>query len=279
MLPRVPLDELEEDPLDPFLNVRYRGEPFTGVGFDETDEWISEYRYQDGRGHGRCLTVFTTGQKSEEFWLEGGRHTGESRAWYPTGRLKRYQAHERPRVERFWAPDGVLLEEVDEEHDLRRLWYPSGMLKRETRGETSRVFTRSGVLAWLRDRPARRAHLGEGLLFVTPVVEAELDALAVDPDLELELLVFVHQQLDTRPEPGLGIVARLLAHEDLWVRGTAIQIVGARQLAALRAALAVHVDDPRAPPPRWNEQTQRGYSERPIGEQARRALDALDARR
>jgi hypothetical protein len=105
MTPRVPLADLEElDPHWGFVGVRWKGEPFTGIGFEETPRFITEYRYENGDGEGRCISTFRSGQFLEEFHLHRGEYVGESRECFENGQLKRFVRHARPRLERHERP-------------------------------------------------------------------------------------------------------------------------------------------------------------------------------
>ena len=98
---RVPLTELDErDELscghNPFLEVYYQDQRFTGIGYEARADSIDEYAYVDGYGHGRCTTTARDGQLLEEFFLAHGHHVGDARRWFVGGQLAEYRRHDRP---------------------------------------------------------------------------------------------------------------------------------------------------------------------------------------
>jgi antitoxin component YwqK of YwqJK toxin-antitoxin module len=80
------------------LHYTYKGEPFTGVGFDDVPGYgISEITYVDGR------------------------QEGPSRDWYPSGRLKAetmYKSNARHGHNREFREDGTLVLEEIYEHSV-----------------------------------------------------------------------------------------------------------------------------------------------------------------
>ncbi len=246
---RVPFSELEEsDPLCPFVDVRWRGEPFTGLAVLESERHVSEYRYEAGYGEGRCFSTFRSGKLMEEFELHRGEHVGTSRAWFESGQLKRLVRHASPRLEQQWNEAGVLIEEFDEASATRRRWFEDGALRSiGSQGET-KEYTRSGELAYSwRPRTDPAAKVYSGIDFNSQVMDAHLEELANDWDREHLVFAWVHSLVDSARPAATATLRRLLAHPSDWVRVTAVQLVGNSGLRELADELKGFLGDHRIP--------------------------------
>jgi hypothetical protein len=273
---RVPMDELEEgDDFDSFVKVGYRGQPFTGVAFEEHPLFVSEYRYQDGFGHGRCISTFREGPLMEEFFLERGREVGESKAWFANGRLRRHVHHGPPKTEQRWDERGQLLEDFDGATGVRRRWDPAGALRSVTTGRETKVFTTEGLLAFSwSPRTEVKSKIYDCTTFVPEVMTAHLEALADEHDFEHHVFAWVHQLLDAGAPEGVPILARLVAHPNLWVKTTAMRLVGNRGVRALEPDLRALLDDARVPPLQRFDHGSRSAT-RSVGQVARQVLAQL----
>lgn len=123
---KVLIDDLETSEEDIFIDVTYKGLPFSGIAYDDTEDVHCEWSYLNGFGHGRGFSVYKkTGHLQEEFFLDKGQ-TIEETIWYENG-IKREYYRKNPFSVQRWNADGVLLREANEEQDKK--WYPSSKLK------------------------------------------------------------------------------------------------------------------------------------------------------
>lgn len=246
MTPRVPFTELEElDPHWPFAGVLWKGQPFTGIGFEETPRYITEYRYENGYGEGRCISTFRSGQLMEEFLLHQGVYVGESRSWFQNGQLRRFVRHSRPRLERQWNEAGVLLEEYDEANATRRKWFSDGAIKSVRVGDETKEYTHSGELAFTWRPREVHSKVYARIDFVPDVMSAHLEALADDRPREDYVFAWVHSLLDEAKPEAFAVLRRLLAHPNDWVRLSAMRIVGNRRVRELASELRAFLGDLR----------------------------------
>ncbi|GHU33080.1 hypothetical protein FACS1894172_10900 [Spirochaetia bacterium] len=119
------IDDLETSEESMFINVTYKGIPFTGIAYEDSEYRHSEYSYLNGFGQGRCFSVYPNGQLEVEFILEKGE-TVEETNWYKSG-IKKYYYREEPNIIQRWNEESILLVEAD--NALKKCWYPNGRLK------------------------------------------------------------------------------------------------------------------------------------------------------
>ncbi len=272
---RVPLADLDErDELscghNPFLEVYYQDQRFTGIGYEARADSIDEYAYVDGYGHGRCTTTARDGQLLEEFFLAHGHHVGDARRWFVGGQLAEYRRHDRPPLVRRWSPAGALIEErTDATHVT---WYADGGLRYRRLGEVSERFVRSGARLLIhRAQASTPPRTYDGYTFDDAVMDAHLEALAADHETEYPTFLWVHSLLPRDRARATEVLARLLAHPSLWIVETAMRLAGNSGLAALRDAIRAYADDERIPPAEWHGSTGRSAT-RSIGTVAREVL-------
>lgn len=276
---RVPLDDLETSDYDIFQEVTYDGKPFTGIGYEKTAHYDSEYRFVQGRGHGTCCSTYPNGQMMEQFELREGRPVGESFAWYPSGQIREYVRCEPERLARQWNENGVLLSE--EETGLVREWYSTGeLLSVYRKGAECIYYVKDGD--WIVKHRSRRDSLvweREDMDFNEQAVMANLDAWLHEPELENHLFLWLNHRLELDREAGTRIVCGLIGHPKPSVKDRAIFIAGERRLEEARPYLERALTNDRIPPA--ERDTFRGTSRvhtRSIREQARIALDKLAER-
>lgn len=274
----VDFSELEEgDPHWSFHRVTYLQEPFTGVATEEHPKFTSEYRYAGGYGEGRSVSTFRNGQLMEEFFLHRGEYVGESKRWFENGQLREHRRHEPPRHLRRWTEAGVLIEHSDEATDLHRKWFATGELRAERTKDRTKELCRDGALAytWV-PRTKIEQTIFDGITFDDAVMTSHLDELVVDRAREHHVFAWVHSLLRHRREEGVVVLRRLLAHEHLWARTTAISLAGNARLVELRPELEGLLGDERVPPPQASTEDLGGRSAtRSIGLVARNALAKL----
>ncbi len=227
---RVPLDQLEElDDFDSFADVRYQGQPFTGIGTEEQPRFVTEYRYENGRGHGRCTSTFRNGQLLEEFQLEHGRYVGESRKWNEQGQLLELRTWEQPR--------------------LTRRWWDSGVLRSERVGEETKQYTAAGELAFTwSPRTEPTSPMYARCTFDHQVMRANLEALVEERELENHVFAWVLLLLDTSRTQGIAVLERLLAHPAPWARLGAVRVIGNAKVVECEATLRTFLSDESVPP-------------------------------
>ncbi len=268
---RVPKSELSSDPYDDFFDVRYRGEPFTGVGLVDEESCVGEVRYENGLAHGRGFYQWRNGQPMSEFELDRGMHVGESRDWYESGQLRTYCRHS-PYLRREYDATGLLVFEDDRAEERRRKWYPSGVLREERLGDVRSVFTPAGNLALVQERLVQigeAAHIAHR--FIDSVMLAELEVLASDPEHEYDVFMYVHSLLSGSRAAGAQVLRRLLGHPSRWVVSTSLAIAGNARVLELRDLVSALQDDARIPP-REQQGTGSRSATRSLGEVAREAL-------
>jgi hypothetical protein len=127
---KVLIDDLETEADDflegsAYINVRYKGKPFTGIAYEDSQYFHSEYSYVNGFGHGRCFSVYPNGQLAEEFFLDNGEKTEETE-WYKSG-IKRYYFRRKPELTQRWNEEGALL--FEKTGGITKFFYHSGRLK------------------------------------------------------------------------------------------------------------------------------------------------------
>jgi hypothetical protein len=269
----VPLHDLEHDPYDHHFAARYRGEPFTGVAVDEGPASTSEIHYEDGYGHGRCTESSREGRLLCEYTLARGKYVGESREWSATGLLKHYTRHDPPGLERRWNEKGLLTFEENQAEGYRRRWYDNGVLREELRGGVLEVFTPSGNLAFVRERPVK---VGEkpyiAHRFLDSVMLSELDVLASDPEHEYHVFMYLHATFAQSRVAGVQLLRRLLMHPSLWVVDSALASVTTYRAVEVRDLVVSMLDDPRVPPTSHTTENTSRVATIPIGANARDAL-------
>ena len=121
------IEDLDASEENMFVDVKYKGVAFTGIGYEDSEYRHSEYSYVNGFGHGRSFSVYPNGQLEEEFFLENGVTIQET-DWYKSGVKKKYFRREPFLIQR-WNEEGVLLKE--ENAALTKEWFPSAKLKSE----------------------------------------------------------------------------------------------------------------------------------------------------
>lgn len=124
---RVPLDDLETSPENPWYDAVYQGRPFTGIAWDEWNGRYSETAYVDGVAHGRSFERFESGLLASDELVDHGQLT-EGTFWWPPGETVRRR--KTAEADRWYDQRGALYEEKTAEH-LRR-FYPSGAMQEET---------------------------------------------------------------------------------------------------------------------------------------------------
>ena len=109
---KVLIDDLESSEDNMFVDVRYNGELFSGIAYDFRENFHSEYNYKNGLGHGRCFSVYNSGQLYEEFFLENGEKLEET-CWYETGVKEEYYK-KNPYLKQYWNEESILLLEEND---------------------------------------------------------------------------------------------------------------------------------------------------------------------
>ena len=116
---------MESSEEDMFIEVKYKGLPFSGTAYEHTERFHSEYSYLNGFGHGRCFSVYTNGQLYEEFFLDNGIKI-EEKTWYENGIMQEY-FRRAPLLWQFWNNEGILM--LEETNEIKKEWYSNAKLK------------------------------------------------------------------------------------------------------------------------------------------------------
>lgn len=152
---RVPFDELEfHKSLVDYVQVRYRGELFTGTAVEETPEEREEATFVAGEAHGDWNIYSPQGVLvSHRSYAHGLQH-GEQHEWSEDGsRLKQLDLWEHGELvqREEWNEHGIRLVWFNRDARLTREWYESGTLKLEIEyGEAS--LGRGRFREYLRER-------------------------------------------------------------------------------------------------------------------------------
>jgi hypothetical protein len=125
MQEKILIGDLESSDENEFIDVKYKGTPFSGIAYADTEHYYSEYGYLNGFGQGRCFSVYKNGQLYEDLFLDKGEII-EGTTWYENGITMAY-FRIKPELSKFWNAKGVLLEENTDE--TRKEWYASGKIK------------------------------------------------------------------------------------------------------------------------------------------------------
>lgn len=276
---KVPLDELDTSDYDLFLEVTYEGASFTGNGYEDTSHHYSEYRYVNGQGHGKCYSVYKSGQKMEEFELNEGKYINEEHQWYPSGQLRAYSRHTPIRITRKWNEDGILIWERDEESEVNREWYGTGELFSEHMKVAAECvyYDKSG--AWIMKQRSRDGHLTftiEDMMFNEELLLEHYAGLFHEKKLENHLFLWLRTKLSEEYYAAERILCDLITHPNLYVKDNAIFIAGERNIEAARPYLEEALDDYRIPPAEHDpiHGTGRSHSRR-ICDQAKIALGKM----
>lgn len=272
---RVDADELElEDPELDDQGITLNGLSFTGTRVEREHGSVTETDIVDGSAHGRHARTSLEGVLLEEAVYERGRLVGEGRTWFHDGQLRSHVHFGPPRREKQWNERGVLVLERDDALKLRRTWTDDGGLRSERLDGVTREFVR-GQLAWTRGRRSTTdATTFAAYTFVAEVMHAHLDALLAERDREYEVFIWVHSLIATARPQALEVMRRLLAHDSLWGRSTALALAGNARLTELTADVARFLGDARVPPSEWHGSTGRSAS-RSLDEVARVTLRQL----
>jgi len=101
---KVNFDELECDSYDYNYGMRYKGELFSGIAYEDYNGLHSEYSYLNGNTNGRCTTVNENGQLEEEEYYENGECISSKK----------------------WTKDGVLISDCQKSPLLCKSYFPNG---------------------------------------------------------------------------------------------------------------------------------------------------------
>lgn len=79
---KIHIDEIDWD--EPMMQIvaRYQGSKFTGIAFDDYDEYYSEQSFKEGELHGRSYSLNNlTGELRSESFYDNGRATKTHFNW------------------------------------------------------------------------------------------------------------------------------------------------------------------------------------------------------
>lgn len=269
----VDINDLTTSEDDQFKYVEYNGEPFTGIatGICMYENYYGEYRYKDGFGHGKCFTLYPNGDLYRLFELEKGVEVGENTVWYESGELCSYDdgnTYSRvwdeqgklliefdrvKRVYRKWNRQGILIHEYDWINDEERDWYQTGELqsvrlgKREpdSAGFNYIYYTKSGV--WFARTEKDTYRYGYNYEY-NPEAYFSFHEVGDDDHLGLFIERYLSYTIDRDRIAGLKLWIKMLEHENIYTKYTAIRYAGENKiketLPYLRTLLS---DDNRLP--------------------------------
>lgn len=285
----VNLNDLETSEEDLFQEVTYQGKPFTGVATEWDNGVYTEYRYQNGAGHGRCFSRWESGQLQEEFWLDGGKLLKET-TWYPTGVVRsRYQAD--PQCIQYFTEAGVLYYERTARGWQK--WYPSGERKEQAvLGGRCTYYGKDGV--WAAECLANPQFGGFGfqreqMRFHDAYLQEHYLELLEDEDFfpyfvswlpepkkETRRLFWRRRAKPATPPEVVERVGRMIDADHLAIKMNGILLATRYQakelIPQLERALTCH----RTPPATFDVATGTGQSYgRTVAEQAKRVLAEL----
>jgi hypothetical protein len=246
---RVPFDELEqEDGHWIYAMISYRGAPFTGIAIETKGEVTTELPFVNGDCEGYCASK-RAGILVAEFHMSKGQFIKESKKWDSTGTaLLQHQGHEKPRFLRLWNNAGQLIESHDEANNTRLYFAENGVCRKEQRGHVVTHYSEQGELIGVLTVKTNEGQYLNTYQFEQAILKAQFETLVLDFHLENIVYAWVGSLIEASRNEALTVLARLLVHEDLWVKKTAIQIVGNAKLAELKSLIEANLGDERIPP-------------------------------
>lgn len=277
------LDEVEdyEGEVYPPVSVRRRGVAFTGAVLDHREPGVTRLEYCEGRLQGICRTLDAEGRLRWKAHYGEGRPYGKACRWDGEGTLRSREFYDEPGRQ-------ILTQSFDAQGRLRhertptreRTWYAEGGLRSDRAAEDR--------IRWVYVKDGRRA-FGEGVQsldqanvydhfeFVDAVLADAIVELLGEFEFDRGVWMWLHRRLDAGEGEAIVDLRRALAHDELGVRVTALNLIGNRGLRELAPEVRAMLDDARVPVLRFGEypgQGGRGHSF-PIGETARIALAKL----
>lgn len=261
----VNMDDLETSDWDIFLNVTYNGKPFTGKAFDRTENFYSEYSFKNGLGHGKCFSIYSNGNKMEEFEMFEGTQIGEAFSWYDNGQLQELQSDQY--VKR-WSRQGVLWYEFFLKIGKQIHYYSTGEPMIEESTDETIYFSRSGSIF---------ARLIDGEYYFDDIAFDEaFDVICYEYLLDPVLVYYLKYIVRVRRENGIALLKRMLAHERLVIQSTAINIIGLMKCNEFKQELKLRLNDHRIPPTQYDRYNNGPIVTYPsIAEIASRSLQML----
>ncbi len=230
---KIPFDDLEFPPdfngnYD--INASFQGTLFTGIAFDEDDEYYAEHPYKDGNVNGRCfeLNKTTNTLLFEEHYIDGKRH-GEFKKWDKDGKLVQFCIYEKGALKfrKNWNSAGGLLKHFDPTQPIDEEYYDDGSLyKRVIQPEHSDQLVQytyylGDESRWLVKCPhPKDTYLWSSSEFNTPLLLENVEVL--EPQLHSTIISqFCHFILKHDKEIALTFLARLSQHNTPYLRSTA----------------------------------------------------------
>lgn len=286
---KIELNLLETSDYDTFLEVTYNGAPFTGIGYEETKLFYSEYRYENGFGHGRCFSVYHSGQLMEELFVEHGKVLS-TKYWYPSGQIRE---REKDGTREQWFENGNLYRKAD--HDSIDTYYESGELKSHSilkhHGGRSYGATKTTYYgkdgAFLFEEQYANTQPDAGYIKISDArwLKTNDDAMAENFHTlceEYTFLVFldswVAHLLQTNRDKGLQHLTAMLQHDNLRAKDRAITLCAREHVKEALPLLQAAQADNRKPPNYYEPCSSRlsiTWS-RTIAEQAAYAINAIN---
>jgi len=249
---KVLMDELETSDYDIFHEVSYKGERFTGIGYENSSNLYSEYCYKDGYGHGKCFTVSAAGQKTEEFELNEGEYIGEGYAWYQNGQLKEYNRYTPTRLTRKWSESGILLLEDDKDMKVRKEYYSTGELKLEYIKPVECIcYSKNGMWIYKHKYESGKEWLvfdKAYFVFNELYIEENYYELLYEDSLLNYIFLWLIDVLTFNNKKAKKIICKLINHENLHVKDKAIFISGENHIKEAKLYLIKALLDKRIPP-------------------------------
>jgi hypothetical protein len=253
----VEFNELEfRNDMDEYIDVFYLDQPFTGVAISKAANGNYGGHYVNGKGHGMFTSYTSNGEKYFEAERLEGKLTGFRRGWNAAGVLYYEEDCMQGIIKRFYPETGNLMYFF--QNKKARFYGPGGELAMEVDYFIASPYE---TYTWF-EEVLRKAYV---VMFLYPF-------------MEYSLFKWFWHKYENDIELANEILAELLDHENLWVKTTALTIVGERGLNKFRNLVKKAAEDPRTPPSEWNLPDGHGRSaSRSIKETALDVLGKLNA--
>lgn len=262
----VDLSELVTSDFDIFLNVTYKGKPFTGKAYEKKDLFYSEYSYLNGYGHGKCFTVYSNGIKMEEFELHEGNQIGDSYYWFENGQLKQWDNDE---FIKNWDRSGALLRDYNFVKNEKYEYYSTGELMISDVDKNTKYYTKSNKVF--------AQSIDGNKLFNEDVIDEFLDEICEEVLFSSILKDYINQIIQHQRHLAIEVLCRILNHENLQLVHYVVSIIGFQNLCELKQVLQTKLSDKRTPETiydRYDNSPKLSYSQT-IAESAALSLKRL----
>ena len=225
-------DDLEfRNDWNTFVEVYHNGQPFTGKAVSKTpDGQFGNGIFINGMGEGKFTSFFANGLQSKEWELDNGQYTGYSRWWDENGVLYCETDHVNNHTIRFYPGTHTLMYKRTAEKSI--VYAPNNEPALQKFHLSSHPYER---YEWNHDQ--MRSHYSKMLEI---------------PFLENFIFPWFWDKYLSDIEYAYEILGVMLDHPNLWVKNTAICIVGDKKLNMFHHDIQKALEDERYLPTEWD---------------------------